>query len=479
MMDAMQLNDIPENYYNPDEQYGIKVIEDYDFREPYDWSLIRPSKVQLSQTYISALFRILNQLTGLPFSTVWVTVLYWGLLVLSFYVILKAAFRHLGKGAIGVFVGFVLLFCGSANLGWLNSLYGEGIGFISLLMVVASSISLLERERGKGGVSWLWYLLSAALLTGAKAQYALLLPVLLLWGAVLFWYHLPEGRKRKWGMAVVFLCLAGLLIREAGSVYQNNESISSQDTLYQGLCYGILMVADDPEQALLDLGLDTRLAADAGKNAYLSDEEYFCVPRSEMAEELIYSKVSSVDYLVWYLKHPKALLTMMNAAAKASNDPMPDYFLYVGEKTSEEHRTVSKLDFWREIRSKVTPSWFVEYVVFYGVLFLFCLKGILTKKKDKKIKMYLGLFLVFMLCGILQYPLTVIGNGFADNIKQLYLFRVTYDGTLLTAVFLIGGWILKKYRQTRENPVPFRWDRKKKEVKWDRKEKETERQDAI
>ena len=59
--------------------------------------------------------------------------------------------------------------------------------------------------------------------------------------------------------------------------------------------------------------------------------------------------------------------------------------------------------------------------------------------------MYLGLFVVFMLCGIIQYPLTVIGNGFSDNIKQIYLFREVWDGTVLVlltwAVVRLSGYI--------------------------------------
>ena len=52
-----------------------------------------------------------------------------------------------------------------------------------------------------------------------------------------------------------------------------------------------------------------------------------------------------------------------------------------------------------------------------------------------------------MFTGIIQFPMTVIGNGFADNIKQLYIFRVTYDMTLLIAVYLAVRGIAGRFKR--------------------------------
>lgn len=217
------------------------------------------------------------------------------------------------------------------------------------------------------------------------------------------------------------------------NVYQKNDETCSPDTLVQGLYNGILMVADDPEEALTELGLDTRLAADKGKHAYQSSSTYFCAPRSEMAEELIYSRVTTIDYLIWYLKHPTKLLTMLNVAAQASAAPMPDYVLYVGDRTdSPNRRTVDKLGMWKQLRPMLTPNYFFVYVVAFGIIFLSCFWVIFSRKRSPQQRLLTGLFLVIMLCGILQYPLSVIGNGFSDNIKQIYMFREVWDGTLLT-----------------------------------------------
>lgn len=445
MMDAMQIRYTPADYYKPEEQYLTKVIEDYDFIEPYDWSMIRPSRSLLSQGYVSAFMRILNSLTGLPFSTVSVTVLYAALLLLCIWQFAGTAWRFLGRLAPAAAAGFILLFFGSYNLGWLNSLYGEGIGFVSLMLVVASSIYLIEKKSAFRG--FVWYNASVILLVGAKAQYALILPVLIVWEILLVLYRMPPKTTAKLLLVVLALLGGTMGILEAVSVYRNNENISTQDTLVQGLYYGILMVADDPEQALDDLGLDRRLVADTGKHAFLPKEDYFCAPRTPMAEEMIYSKVSSVDYLKWYLAHPKAFFTMMDAAARASADPMPDFLLYTGEKANEPHRQVHKLDVWKQLRTSIVPRHFVLYVLIYGLLLIVCLRRLFRRTGTPQEKMYTALFLVFLACGLIQYPLTVIANGFADNVKQLYLFRETFDGALLVSILWLTSVSLRRIRR--------------------------------
>lgn len=438
MMDAMQLSFTPEEFYNTAEQYSTKVIEDYNYLEPYDWSMIRPSRLQLSQAYVSALMRFLYDTAGVPFSTAIVAALYVLVLALCFRQFMSTAFRLMGRRAMVVAVGFILIFCGSYNLGWLNSFYGEGIGFVSLTAVAATSLNVLERPKGKPGASLLLYFFAMLIFAGAKAQYVVSLPILLVWTAVLTVYHFQRTPKAIARTAILLVCTLAIVGVGSLNIYQENDKISSQDTLIQGLYNGILVVADDPEEALEELGLDKRLAADKGKNAYEDPSTYFCAPRTEMAEEMIYSRVTSIDYLIWYLKHPTKLLTMLNVAAQASAAPMPDFFLYVGEKTTDPyHRTVDKLGLWKQLRPALTPEHFFSYFVIFAVIFLGCFQVIFSRKRSQQQRLLTGLFVVIMLCGILQYPLTVIGNGYSDNIKQIYLFREVWDGTLLTVIAVL------------------------------------------
>lgn len=431
MMDAMGLVHTPENYFHPEVQYQ-KVIERYDYLEPYDWTKIRPGKMELTQSWLSALMRMLYDLAGVPFSTAVLAVFHLLTLSLCVYALLMALHKQWGKGAAAVGgLCYLLFFCGSYNLGWLNSLFGEGVAFVGLMLVLAASAKTIQAETASGR-RWGLVLLgfSCVYLSCAKAQYAVLAPVLLLWWAVLAIFT-AEGVKKKWISAGEAVLVAVLLGSCALGVYSNNESISSQDTLYSGLMNGILLYADDPEEALEDLGLDPGLIADKGKHPYLPKEDYYCPPRTEKAEKLLYSKVSSTKYLAWYLKHPKAFWRLLDDTAGYAADPMPDFNLYVGETNVGPHRTVNKWNLWAQIRPNLLPRRFAGYLLLFGVLAIAALWTVFRKGADKRRKLYAGLLLVLLAIGAMQYPLPMVGNGRSDPIKQLYLFREIADFTYL------------------------------------------------
>lgn len=445
MMDAMGLVYTPEDYFDPAVQYQ-KVIEHYDYLEPYDWTRIRPGRMELTQSWISAGMRMLYDLTGLPFSTATLAVFH--LLVLAACVGQLAGAAHCRWGLRPALLGvglYLFLFCGSYNLGWLNSLFGEGIAFIGLMLVLAASVKTIEYTTPATRRHGLWLLAFASVyLACAKAQYAVLAPVLMVWWAVLALTTAP-GPRQRWMAAAATVLMAVFLGSSAVGVYRNNESISSQDTLYSGLLNGILLYADDPVQALEELGLDPSLAADKGKHPYLPKEEYYCPPRTEMAEQLIYNKVSSVDYLLWYLRHPKAFWHLLDDTAAASAQAMPDYNLYVGENNTGPHRTVDRFNLWAQLRIRLTPRCFALYVVLFGSICLAMLAQLVHHTVPKPQKLYAGLLIVLIALGALQYPLPMVGNGHSDPVKQLYLFREVYDMVFLLlvvwAVFRLWPWL--------------------------------------
>ncbi len=434
MMDAMGLVYTPEDYFQPEVQYE-KVIEHYDYLEPYDWTRIRPDKMELTQSFLSVGMRILYNLANIPFSTAVLAAIHLLVLTLCVWQIFKAVHRHAGiRSALLLWILYLFFFCGSYNLAWLNSLFGEGIAFMGLMLVISTSIYTIEQESSSGRRLGLFLLALASIyLACAKAQYAVLVPVLLIW-----WLLLALGTASNLKSRILTLLVSVLLTATLGicavNVYQTNDAVSSQDTLYSGLLNGILLYADSPEQALEDLGLDPGLVADVGKHPYLPEEDYYCPPRTEKAEELIYSKVSSVDYLLWYLRHPAAFWKLLNDTAEASADDMPDFSLYIGEYNNVPHRTVNKFNLWSDIRPACTPHWFLLYVLFFGSVILICGIHIFRRSSSARERLYAGLPVLLILTGALQYPLPMVGNGHSDPVKQLYLFREIYDMILLLVI---------------------------------------------
>ena len=51
-----------------------------------------------------------------------------------------------------------------------------------------------------------------------------------------------------------------------------------------------------------------------------------------------------------------------------------------------------------------------------------------------------------MMIGVIQYPLSVVGNGFADNQKQMFGFMLCHDIlTVITGVLILK--FMWKYRE--------------------------------
>lgn len=65
----------------------------------------------------------------------------------------------------------------------------------------------------------------------------------------------------------------------------------------------------------------------------------------------------------------------------------------------------------------------------------------------------LPLFVFFT--GVLQFPLSVLGNGFADNQKQLFCFSLCHD-------LLLGGTLLLLGRRLGALPQEIRANKQKK-----------------
>jgi hypothetical protein len=437
MMEAMNIQYTQEDWKTPEELSLTKVVENYDWVEQYDYTKIMFFHADLSQAFLSFVLKLADNYIGFQFSTVYVAIIYVIILMICFYTIMKTLFHRFGLPiSLWGFLLILVLF-DRDNLGWLNSLFGEGPAFVGLMMVIASSLYVIQKERGTCRMGFLALLFSCMFFAGTKAQFTVTALVLLPWIVLLGIYHAP---RKVWKIALYSVFLAAgcaYITLSLTSIYKKNENISSQDTIYQSIFYGLLLISDDPKGDLTELGLDPVLSADAGKHAYLDKSEYYCPPRTEMAEEMIYSKVNTFTILKFYLRHPIKLWIMMDEAAKAAAKPLPDYVIYAGQKTTEPHDLVSKNDYWQTIRPYVTPDRFWQLILIYILVITASISIILGKKYTARDKLLIGLYLLIAFIGIIQFPLSTIGNGLADNTKQLYLYRLTYDLTVIMGCYML------------------------------------------
>ena len=112
--------------------------------------------------------------------------------------------------------------------------------------------------------------------------------------------------------------LCGLVSYDTLGVYRKNQGVSEKQTIWQSVFYGALMIADDPDAAMEELGIPAEMKADIGKHAYYPNSEYVYPIESDELQEKFYDHVTTMTLVRYYLRHPKDMLTMMNRAAQES-----------------------------------------------------------------------------------------------------------------------------------------------------------------
>lgn len=426
-------------FYDTDAQLGKRVIEDYAYRDTFhliDLTVFHP---RYSLIFPAALVRGICAVLHQPFSTHWLSIVMTVILLLCVISIIKDMYFYFGKGTVIVGMGICAVFLCESYLVWFNSLFGESAMFLGMFMVATCGIHLAVTPQGKGTI-WVFLLVFACrFLLCAKAQMLVTLPVLLVLICVFALYHKPLRLGKLIPYTFLILLSMVTISYEGVKVYQDNSHISERQTLWQSVFYGALMVSDDPEGDMEELGIDTRMAADIGKDAYYPDEDYVISPNSTDADEAFYDHVSTGKMVKYYLKRPVQLIKMLNHAAEVSQELYNGFRAYLGQDYSKEHDTVDRLGLWLYWRPVFAFSSFWGYVLVYGSLLCLSVLLLMNKQLDMKNKLLVVMYMAVMLIGAIQYPLSVIGNGFADNQKQMFGFMMCHD--MLTVITC--GIILK------------------------------------
>ena len=452
MMAQMDLTWTGDLYFDEQSQMGHGAIEEFAYLRPWDPLKLTPLKPAYSLYWFVSAVRLMTEPFGLPFST-WLLAWIMGLttvvcavrLVWDLYPLLKKA------APAAALLLLALLFSETA-LTWYNSLYGEGCILLGLLMTLTCAVHLclMPREKSRTRGLWLFALAwSLQVMVTAKAQMVMAVP-----GAVALLVVLNVWQKAyrydlRAVQGLVCLGLCAVLVLSGAGVYQTDrteDSVSQKHTMWQAYFYGIFMISDDPVGDMEALGVDTAMAADIGKYVDFShDEAYVYAPLSREAEEAFYNHVSMGTILGWYVTHPAKLWRMLDHAAAEARELYNGFRVYRGQDYSHPaHDEVNGWNFWPGWRVWLTPGSFLGYFLFYLILLILLLRGLLRKgaAAERKILYIIPLFLI--LTAVLQFPLSVLGNGFADNRKQLFAFALCHDVLTILCLTAGGMWLWKK-----------------------------------
>lgn len=437
MMDQLDLFWTQEFLDHSDLQAETVVIENYTYLRPFNPQKLTLANPTYSLIFPAALVRAYSTVTGADFSTLLLAWILVAFTIASILLIIHDLYPLLGRATLLLAAGLIAMLLGENYIAWYNALFGESSISTGLVMMIACAVHLCTIPRGaKRSVIWLLLLgMSVYFLVCAKAQFLLALPMGLVLIVGLAWYHRPKRTVPSLALGLAMLLMIGATGWGAYGVYKKNDAVSARQNTWQSMFFGILMIADDPVAVLEELGIDTALEADISKHSYYLEEDYVYPFNSKEMDEAFFDHVNRFTMVKYYLSHPKDFLTMLDYIAQESVHLHVGFMGY-SEEIYHDSDGLYRFNLWRNIRPLTAGRAFWQYVLAYGALSIYLIRALFRKKTPARNKMFALLLLCVMLIGVVQYPLSVVGNGFADNNKQLYGFMLCHDMLVITMITL-------------------------------------------
>lgn len=389
--------------------------------------------------FITSICKLIGQNT---FKTQYLAIFYSIIYILAFTIILNSLnIKDNIKFLIASLLILFVFFDGNYLI-WFNSLYGEPMMLITLLLFIASVFNYIHykyriKETEKITSKIVYILLAAFLFLGSKLQVFTSIPFIVILVSKIIYDNKCYLTKISFISLWALLCI---VIAYPVKFNMNSGSLI-KDTEYNSVFYGILNGSETPKQDLIDLNLNPNMAAEAGKHAYLDSDEYTkYVPRTPITEEEFYNNISNSKLAKFYLTHPLRLLKGMEYTASKAFYTSTSLGKYYQSYSEAPVREFHRFTIWSFLRENILPQNLYFIISVYLIIFFFSLYKYSKNKSNPEIKTKIFLLWTIMLISIVQFPMPFVGNGKADTSKQLFLFNFIFDGLLL----LVFSYILFK-----------------------------------
>ncbi len=426
------------DYVNPSLSYEDKYF-DYFIK---DWDLVTFGKGAYitTQTFVVFLATLLNRLlySNDVFDMRFMVLVYTALLMTAFYYLIR---YNKSKSSLLFTIILALLlvfvFADGAYIAYFNSLFGEPVSLVFLLLTIAFGIALTKQEQPSSKLLTL-YFVACMFFVFSKIQNA---PVGVL-AALMGLRFLPLREDKSWRKRVIWFS-AGLAL---GSIvmYIVAPKQFKEINIYQTVFYGILKDSPTPEEDLEKLGLTPELAILANTNFFTPNTP---IPqRDPRLYEQFYSQMSHAKVGIFYLTHPGRLLDKLEIAGQNGMTIRPFYLgTYLQSEGQPSGAVLSKFSLWSEGKQKWLPNrfWFIFllYIAYFGVIIWEHVRA-----KVYRQKVFAELFAMIGLIGAFSFLIPIIGDGEADLSKHLFLFNVCFDMMLVGCVLWIASKVLRSRR---------------------------------
>lgn len=387
---------------------------------------------------VGLLARVFN---GHSFDIRWLGAAYIGLfltaaaLLVRYAPIPKGASRW-GGLAVSAVLGAALLFV-FADVGYsayYQSFFGEPFAMLAMLLATAAALALASRDRPSGGLFAL-FIVAAFALASSKIQNAPLGFVF----ALLGWRMFGIGGNRRWHRQV----LLGIAVLAAGSTIM---LVAAPDklrhiNLYQSIFYGVLKDSPHVAEDMRELGIPEKYGANAGTNFFQHDtaiSQNDPILRKEVLE-----KLSHKDIAMYYLRHPSRFIQKLERASDHAVYVRP---YYLGNYDKTEGKPGGQLSYaysgWSEWKAKHLPRSFGSFAGFIG-LYLAALGLWRFRTISLRQKLMAETLAAVAVIGVFAACIPLVGDGEADLSKHLFMFNVSFDMMVVSAVTALAFFLVK------------------------------------
>lgn len=318
----------------------------------------------------------------------------------------KSWFQGMLLGALAV-----IMFADTAYTAYFNSFYGEGLVYVSTLILIVSAL-LMTQRRYPPLPLFLSVLVNSIILIFSKQQSATEgVPLFFLFAGMVFLIPKEQSILRKFvagGAVLVAACgiIMYVIIPET-FVYVNQ---------YHAMTRGALMVGENPEEVLEEFGIDKQYSVLDGTIYF---ERYPAADvEGQQFTERFYGKYGFVPVTAYYVTHPAELIAMLDKAAANGYMIRP---AAQGNYEREEGRAPGEQTQFFTLYSNLKKQ-YVPNTIGFVFLWLLIVLGVSFRRREKT-----WILLCAIVMGVIQIGTSIIGAGDADLAKHIFMYNVSFD----------------------------------------------------
>ncbi|WMC93728.1 glycan biosynthesis hexose transferase WsfD [Kineothrix sp. MB12-C1] len=318
--------------------------------------------------------------------------------------------KSLFQGMLLAVIG-VVMFADTAYTAYFNSFYAEGLVYVSTLILIASAL-LMTQKRYSPLLLFLSVLVNSIILIFTKQQNATEgLPLFILFICMVFFLPKERTLLRKFvagGAVLAAICgIVMYLIIPESFVWINQ---------YHAMARGVLMTAENPEEALDEFGIDRQYSILDSSIYY---ERYPAVEvESQQFIDDFYSKYGFISVSIYYVTHPNELIMMLDKAVTNGYMIRPavqgNYEREAGRSPGEQTQFFT---LYSDLKKQLVPN-----TIGFVLIWFLVACGISFRDKKK-----LQIILCTMLMGVIQIGTSIVGAGDADLAKHIFMYNVSFD----------------------------------------------------